>query len=137
MSYNTKQSTEILSCLNENKERHMTAEDVYLTLRQNGSGVGKTTVYRHLEKLYSDGVVRKYLSGDNQSACFQLAEQNENCHKHYHLKCTSCGKLIHAQCDFLNGLSEHILDEHDFTVDGEKTVLYGLCGECRRSKELK
>mgnify|MGYP000686480787 FL=1 len=48
------------------------------------------------------------------------------------MKCLKCGKLLHAECDFLNGLSEHIEKEHDFVIDGERTVLYGVCGDCRR-----
>ena len=62
MSYNTKQSAELLSFLKENGNRHMTADEVYAEMRQKGSTVGRTTVYRHLDRLYADGVIRKYLS---------------------------------------------------------------------------
>lgn len=135
MGYTTKQSTEILECLKENRNRHMTAEEVFDCLRKGGSSVGMTTVYRHLEKLYDDGVIRKYAAGDKTGACFQFVENCDDCHSHYHLKCVKCGKLFHAQCEFLNELSEHILKEHNFTVDGEKTVLYGVCGDCRAKGE--
>ncbi len=37
----------------------MTAEEVLDCLRKGGSSVGMTTVYRHLEKLYDDGVLVK------------------------------------------------------------------------------
>lgn len=137
MGYTTKQSTEILDCLKKNRDKHMTAEEVYDYLRARGGSVGKTTVYRHLEKLYLNGEVRKFLGGENQSACFQLSDGGENCRSHYHLKCTQCGRLFHTECDFLNELSKHILNEHGFTVDGEKTVLYGICGECKEGKDLK
>lgn len=132
MGYTTKQSTRILECLEENKARHLTADEVYSILCSNGISVGRTTVYRHLEKLYSDGIIRKFTLGDSTSACYQLASKEEECHNHYHLKCTACGELIHAECDFLNELSEHIFKDHNFTVDGEKTVLYGICEECRQ-----
>ena len=65
-------------------------------------------------------------------ACYQYFDGTGDCHRHYHLKCLKCGKLLHAECEFLNDLSEHIEKEHDFVIDGEKTVLYGICGECRR-----
>ena len=48
MGYTTKQSTEILDFLRNNKDKHLTAEEVYYSLRQGGSNVGRTTVYRHL-----------------------------------------------------------------------------------------
>lgn len=130
MGYITKQSTEILECLKENKNRHLTADEVYGILCSNGVSVGRTTVYRHLEKLYADSVIRKFTLGDSTSACYQFFEGDEKCFNHYHLKCTVCGKLIHAECGFLNELSEHIFNEHNFKIDGEKTVLYGVCSVC-------
>ena len=88
----------------------MTAEEVYGELHSNGSTVGRTTVYRHLEKLYAEGAIRKFLTGDNSGACFQYVDNPEACHNHYHLRCNSCGRLIHTDCDFLNELAEHIKD---------------------------
>lgn len=133
MAYKTRQSAVIEQLLQDNRDRHLTAEEVYRLLRAQGESVGQTTVYRHLEKLCALGTVRKYRSGDG-GACFQLAESREGCHTHYHLKCTACGKLLHAQCSFLNALSEHILAEHQFVVDGSKTVLYGLCADCAQKE---
>lgn len=130
MGYQTRQSKRILDELRKNKERHLTAEEIYLRLKASGEGVGQTTVYRHLEKLCEEGTVRKYLSGNGSSACFQFVEQGAQCHAHYHLKCTACGKLIHAECAFFNELSEHIQAEHGFAMDGSKTVFYGLCAAC-------
>lgn len=133
MVYQTRQSKRILEELQKNKERHLTAEEIYLRLKESGGGVGQTTVYRQLEKLCEQGTVRKYLSGTG-SACFQLVEQGAQCHTHYHLKCTACGKLIHTECAVLNALSEHIQAEHGFSMDSSKTVFYGLCAACAQKE---
>ncbi len=135
MGYKTRQSVEILSLLAENKERHLTAEEVYLLLKSRGESVGQTTVYRHLERLCEAGKVRKFAGADGGGACFQLAENGEVCRAHYHLKCTACGALLHAECDFLNALSEHIQKEHGFAVDNGRTVFYGLCADCAKKGE--
>ena len=82
MSYKTKQSEELIEFLKQNKNRHMTAEEVYGELHSNGSTVGRTTVYRHLEKLYAEGAIRKFLTGDNSGACFQYVDNPEACHNH-------------------------------------------------------
>lgn len=132
MSYKTKQSTELLNFLEKNKDRHLTADEVYNEMRKSGNTVGRTTVYRHLDKLYADGVIRKFLAGDNSGACFQYIENPQHCHNHYHLRCNSCGKLIHTDCDFLNELGEHIKKKHSFYLDAEKTVIYGICEDCRK-----
>lgn len=129
MGYNTKQQEIILSCLKQSHGEHMTADDIYLCLKENGNPVGKTTVYRHLEKLTEQGVIRRFTIGDSSSACYQYAGDSKCC-DHYHLKCSSCGKLIHIECEFLDELAKHIYDDHKFILDGSKTVLYGLCEDC-------
>lgn len=132
MSYQTKQSTEVLEFLKQNSNRHLTADEVYFMMREGGSTVGRTTVYRHLEKLYNDGIIRKFQSGEGSAACFQIAEENGHCHNHFHLRCLKCGKLFHTECDFMENLSGHIFEEHGFKVDSEKTVIYGTCKECQQ-----
>ena len=123
MSYNTKQSKMVFDILLENKDRHLTADEIFEKLRISGESVGKTTIYRHLEKLCASGEVRKFTGGDGDSACYQYAGKN-----------TECGKLIHAECKFLSELSAHIYNEHGFKVDGSRTVLYGVCGDCLKKE---
>ena len=54
----------------------------------------------------------------------------ENRDRHFHLKCTGCGRLILVECDYLGEVSKHVLEHHQFTIDNTKTVLYGLCADC-------
>lgn len=129
-TYKTKQRSQVLNCLIENKSKHLTADEITDILKQQGTEVGKTTIYRSLEKLLKDGSVRKYICEEGKSACFQYVDENENCHRHFHLKCVKCGKLIHLECDYLSDLERHIFEHHKFTVDNTKTVLYGICEEC-------
>ena len=89
-----------------------------------------------LKKLCASGEVRKFTGGDGDSACYQYAGKNAECREHYHLKCTECGKLIHAECKFLSELSAHIYNEHGFKVDGSRTVLYGVCGDCLKKGKV-
>lgn len=128
-TYKTKQRSKVLDCLIQNKNKHMTAEDIVAYLKEHGAAVGKATVYRTLEKLLSEGNVRKYICEEGKSACFQYVEDN-SCNSHFHLKCVKCGKLIHLECDYLSDLEKHIFEHHKFTVDNTKTVLYGICGDC-------
>lgn len=130
ISYKTKQRDQIMDCLIQNKNRHITADEIMLTLNQEKAQVGKTTIYRYLDKLVSQGIVRKYLIEEGQRACYQYVEQGEGCKEHFHLKCIGCGQLIHLECDYLGKMDSHIKDHHDFTVDHSKTVLYGQCGNC-------
>lgn len=127
--YKTKQRALVERVLRDNAGRHLTAEEVAELLENQGSHVGRTTVYRCLEKLIEEGSVQKYTASAGESACYQYLA-GENCHEHFHLKCTGCGRLIHIECEHIGELSSHIAAEHGFTVDKLKTVLYGLCEEC-------
>lgn len=129
-SYNTRQRLKILECLKQNCEKHMTADEIHDKLKITGAEIGKSTVYRTLEKLIEENKVRRYISDEGKSACYQYIDENGDCTDHFHLKCTRCGRLIHLECGFLKDVEQHVFEHHRFTVDNTKTVLYGICGDC-------
>ena len=136
-SYTTKQGELILSLLKNEAGRHFTADDIIKSLSADGKSVGKATVYRHLEKLIKAGCVRKYIVDEGSSACYEYIGEEKHCHEHYHLKCSLCGKLLHVKCEYLDEVSAHILGHHGFVISPEKTVLYGICEDCREDKNEK
>ena len=126
--YKTRQRELILDYLKNSDKPHVTAGDIAAHLRET-ENVGTATVYRQLDKMVTDGLVRKYsLDG---GACYQYVGGGGDCHEHFHLKCLNCGALIHVDCEFLSGLGPHILEHHGFQVDNSRTVMYGLCRKCR------
>ena len=128
--YNTKQKDCVLRCLRENADRALTIDELTQLLHLQGEPVGKTTVYRRVDKLVQSGEVRKFTAERGQSATFQLMEHHHNCEDHLHLKCVRCGKFIHLECDVMAGVNEHILEHHGFRVDNTKSLLFGLCSDC-------
>ena len=131
-AYRTKQRDAVIEVLMQNKDKHITVDEIVSKLETRGNGVGRTTVYRCLEILENEGKVRKYLAGGKESSCYQYVEEKHVCNEHFHLKCEKCGKLFHIQCEHLNTLAEHIDEEHGFKVNELKTVLYGLCEGCSK-----
>lgn len=130
--YNTKQKEILLKFLRENSSEHITVQKICNFMNNAGTPVGTATVYRQLDKLVEQGLVRKYLLDGRSGACYQYTENNGECCDHYHLKCVNCGKLIHLDCEFLHNINSHIFEHHGFIVDNSKTVFYGQCGECRK-----
>ena len=129
-NYNTKQREAILSYIASLNNAHVTAVQIADHFKNEDSPIGRTTIYRHLDKLEETGKVRKYITDGISGACYQHIDDNENCYSHFHLKCENCGELQHIECDVLGDLQSHILDEHAFEVNALKTVLYGKCGSC-------
>lgn len=129
--YKTHQRAVIENILKDNSDIHMTVDDIAAKLMSIGENVGRTTVYRTLEKLVNEGKVRKYTADKSDSACFQFLNDSGHCHEHFHLKCTVCGELLHLDCQKIAELTNHISHEHGFTLDRGRTVLYGRCAKCQ------
>ena len=130
--YKTKQREKMQEFLKENSHKHFTAYDVCNYFKDKGEAIGTTTVYRQLDALYKEGVIKKYVLDESSSACYEY----DDCHDHdehsrcYHLKCTECGKLIHLSCEEIELFEHHIAEDHGFAIDPTRTVFYGLCAEC-------
>ena len=125
--YNTRGLSRVLECLKEADGKHMTAEEIASHIESKGAHIGTATVYRNLDKLLARGEIARY-QGDG-SACYCI--EKEHCHAQIHLVCSGCGRLLHLECGRVDDLSDHIAKEHGFALDRRRTVLYGLCNECR------
>ncbi|MBQ3136148.1 MAG: transcriptional repressor [Clostridia bacterium] len=132
-TYNTRQKKLIEGFLKENLSSQYTCDEISEMLKQKGTPVGKTTVYRCVERLTHEGKVRKIVGVASKSAQYQYIDEEMNCSGHMHLKCLNCGEFIHLGCDFLDGVNEHIYIHHRFKIDNSKSVLYGLCDKCSDS----
>lgn len=135
-AYNTKQREKILEYLKANQNSNITADEIITYFHSIGDSIGKATVYRFLNDLVNQRIIRKYILEDRNCGCYQYVEE-KNCEEHYHLKCEKCNKIIHLECEEFKGLQNHIAKEHDFELDSIKTVLYGVCKECKNRGEIK
>ncbi len=133
--YKTRQRERILRLLTENAGRHLSVDEVVDHLRGQGEPVGKSTVYRYLDRLVEQGLVRRYFLEERTGACYQYAGGEERCREHFHLKCIGCGGLLHVECSYLDEVAQHVASHHRFAIDHTKTVLYGLCELCAAKQE--
>ena len=129
-TYNTKQKRSILQLLEDNNDRQFSCDEITEALKNNGTPVGKTTVYRYLDSLEKNGQVRKYTDTVSKISLYQYIDKKLNCQEHMHLKCVCCGGLVHLGCEFMSEVGKHILEHHKFRVDNSKTVILGVCENC-------
>lgn len=130
MEYKTKQQDLLLDFLKTSGQKHFTAAEISEHFKT--AGIGKATVYRQLEKLVDSGIVNKFFTGENSSACFEFIGESHEDGSCFHCRCENCGKLIHLHCDEISQVGDHIAKEHDFEINPYRTVFYGICGECRK-----
>lgn len=132
-NYETSQRKIILDFLEASGGKHFTVDDVFSALRAKGFSVARATIYRYLGKLAETGALRKFIPPEGGGACYEYV--GEDCTAHYHLRCHTCGELLHFECADVSKLYRHISADHGFEVDPARTVFLGICGKCGESKE--
>ena len=122
----TRQRQVILELFLDTKQ-HLSAEEVFLTLKDKGEDFGLATVYRTLAVLEEQGILDKSDAPGSASQRYFPAA-----HEHQHqLICTRCGKVVYLdECpaeEYLHRLAEH----YGFQITGHSFQIYGLCPGCR------
>ncbi|WP_456380941.1 ferric iron uptake transcriptional regulator [Thiolapillus sp.] len=112
----------ILEILEENAQRHMTAEDVYKELLQRDEEIGLATVYRVLTQFETAGLVERHHFEGGQ-AVFEL---NRGEH-HDHIVCTTCGKVEEFMDETIERCQAEIARKHGFRMADHSLILYGEC----------
>ena len=130
VKYNTRQKQLVFEAVRDNCDKQLSCDEITFILASNGTPVGKTTVYRQLEKFVNEGIVRKINAHNSKSFVYQYVDKNLDCDSHLHLRCTECGEYVHLGCDFISKVNEHIFLHHNFTVDNSHTEIVGICGKC-------
>jgi Fur family ferric uptake transcriptional regulator len=129
-NYTTKQGEAVLAYLRAQTGEHVTAARIAAHFAQNGAAIGRTTIYRQLDRLVREGRVQKYVVSETAAACYQYADGAACAGVHYHLKCDQCGELIHTREGVLPDIARDIQDGYAFEIDVNRTVFSGVCGGC-------
>lgn len=114
----------ILSLLETIDQRHVSAEDVYRLLLDQGEEVGLATVYRVLTQFETAGLVCRHHFEGGQS----VFELNRGSH-HDHLVCIKCGKVVEFFDDVIETRQREIAKDKNFTIQDHALVIYGICGD--------
>ena len=109
----------ILELLEGIKPRHMTAEDIYRQLLDQGDEIGLATVYRVLTQFESAGLVLKH-NFEGGHAVYEL-DRGEH---HDHMVDIETGKVIEFQSDDIEALQSRIAAEHGYEIADHALVLY-------------
>jgi len=124
----TTQREIIVRVLLENEQDHLSAEDVYMLVKEQFPEIGLATVYRTLELLAELQIVAKMNFGDGVSR-FDLRGHDHE-HMHHHLICHTCGALEEIKEDWLLELEERLEREYGFKVIDHRLDFIGNYKVC-------
>ncbi|MDG1166054.1 MAG: ferric iron uptake transcriptional regulator [Porticoccaceae bacterium] len=109
----------ILQILENCPDRHMTAEDIYQSLRDADEDVGIATVYRVLTQFEAAGLIERH-NFDTGPAVYEL-DRGEH---HDHMVCTETGVVIEFHDAEIEKLQEKIASQKGYELVGHSLVLY-------------
>jgi Fur family transcriptional regulator, ferric uptake regulator len=125
----TPQREATVRVLLENEEAHLSAEDVYLLVKEKAPEIGLATVYRTLELLSDLQIIHKLNFGDGVTRYEFRAEGAE--HHHHHLICLHCGTVDEIMEDLLGPIEQGIEREYDFQIVDHRLTFHGVCYRCK------
>jgi Fur family transcriptional regulator, ferric uptake regulator len=105
-------------------QRALSAQDIYVELRNREQAVGLATVYRALEALKLSGAVQvRTLS--NGEAVYSSVQADR-----HHLTCLHCQTSIPIQDCPVQKLEQELQSMHQFRVYYHTLEFFGVCATC-------
>ena len=117
----------VLEIMEGREVRHLSAEDIYKALLEQGEDVGLATVYRVLTQFETAGLVSRH-HFEGGTAVFEL---NQGGH-HDHILCVKCGKVEEFMDDIIEERQCVIAEKAGFTMTDHSLYIYGICADCQK-----
>ncbi len=109
----------ILEILENSKQRHLSAEDIYKELLKTGEDIGLATVYRVLTQFETAGLVNRH-NFEGGHSVFEM-DQGEH---HDHMVCVETGEVVEFVNEEIERLQREIAKQNDFELIDHSLVLY-------------
>jgi Fur family ferric uptake transcriptional regulator len=109
----------ILEILENKRNKHLTADDIYRCLVDAREEIGLATVYRVLNQFESAGLVEKH-NFESGQAYYEL---DSGVH-HDHMVCIESGKVIEFISDEIEAAQKKIAEAHGYDIEDHSLVIY-------------
>src|SRR5699024_9375818 len=127
----TPQSAATVKVLLEREEDQLSAEEIYLLVKEKSSEIGLATVYCILELLSDLKIVDKINYG-NGNSIYECRNQRAE-YFHHHLVCIECGSVEEIVEDLLEDVEKIIETDWGFQVKDHRLTFHGLCKQCQET----
>ncbi len=124
-------SQKIILTLLQSLTEAVSAQDIYIELRNRQQNMALATVYRSLEALKREGVlqVRTLVSGESLYSCIK--------EDRHHLTCVQCGASIPINECPVHDLENQLQQLHQFKIFYHTLEFFGLCDRCHSAETHK
>jgi len=112
----------ILEILQLPENQHISAEDVYKILLDQGEDIGLATVYRVLNQFDDAGILNRHHFEGGKSV-FEISNKKH----HDHIVCLDCGRVIEFEDEVIEERQNEIASVHNIHLTNHSLYLYGKC----------
>ncbi len=130
----TTQRILVYDILAENKDKHLSTEEIYELIKHKNPKMGIATIYRTLQLFEETELVYKHNFDDGCSRYEILSPNSNEIHQHHHLVCKKCGEIIEVKEDLMNSLEEIIEKQYNFEILNHVVKFTGICSQCRNKE---
>ncbi|KAB2954536.1 transcriptional repressor [Heliorestis acidaminivorans] len=120
----TKQKSLILDLILGTK-CHPTADWVYQEARQHIPDISLGTVYRNLNALANQGLIREMNYAGSSS------RYDGDVSQHYHFTCQSCGNVFDLPLEAFTMIDNLVEEQEGHSVEAHRLEFYGTCKTCK------
>jgi len=106
---------------------HLDAKELYRRAIERDRHISLATVYRNLRLFKELGLVDE-IRLDEIHCCYEIKRSPE----HYHLLCTSCGRVIEFKSPLIARLAAEVEHNCDFQTNRAVLHLEGYCQKCKK-----
>lgn len=124
----TNQRSSILEELRSLKS-HPTADELYIAVRRRLPRISLGTVYRNLQILSKQGVIRTLPNPRGQRRF------DGDTAEHYHVRCVKCGRVADLPGRPVVHFEREREGKTDFRILGFKIELLGICPDCNEPEK--
>jgi len=122
----TNQRLLILEFLQEDINRHPTAEEIYREVRKRLPKISFATVYRNLEKLKKGGIIEELYFEKG------LSRFDGEIGEHFHFRCEKCQRVFNLVLSDSWQILERASIKSGHKIERMQVLLGGVCKDCLR-----
>lgn len=128
----TPQRQVTVETLIENNNELLTAEEIFIKVKNRNPSIGLATVYRTLDMLQELDIVKKIPYRDGMSRFDLVKSSNE--YQTFYLLCQNCGKIEEIQEPILTDTEKRIEQEYRFKIMTRQLTFHGICQKCLKKE---
>ncbi len=112
------------------KGNHLSAEDLYNTLQQEGEAISLSTIYRTLKLMARMGILRELELAEGHKH-YELNQPYP--YHHHHLICVRCSKTIEFKSDPVSKIGAKTAQKEGYHLLDCQLTIHAVCPTCQRS----